>query len=523
MASKSAATNPSSAPVSPAYWRDVLAWPLWLRLLLPVLAALIVGVAFQGTRGLTETSETRYAECAREMLLSGNWLEPSLEFQPHWTKPPVAYWCVALGMKIFGVNAWGARMPGVAALLVTVLAVFAAGRRLWGERAGLLAATAIALGFPAVGAYIVTTDIYLTAAEALAALAFLFAATEADQARRSRYAVAMWAAWGLGFMIKGPPALLPMLAFIPWNLLQPRERRVPLGDWRGLLAFVAVAAPWYVAMRLRHPDLLSYYVNVEIVARVSSNLGHNRAWYKAIEIYGPAMLGVAGPFGVWAAVLAWRGGWGRVAKWRELCAARDLRLLVVGWVVLPLVVFCLSRSKLHLYVLPLAVPLALLAGRVLAARARMQAFRTVAVVVLVALVAFKGAAGYLPNPRDMAALSREVRAELVKLPAGAPVILWEQGVNHGVTFYLGLGRDALPERVAPDTKGKFETWTVAEFSERVRSGRYDHGALLIVSAEKHKREALDAALPGLPVVAEHQGSAWHLLHLGAPKPVVPAP
>ena len=523
MASKSAATNSHSASSVSADWLAVQAWPLWLRLMVLVIAALVVGTAFQGTRGLTETSETRYAECAREMVVTGNWMEPSLEFLPHWTKPPVAYWCVAAGMKIFGMNAWGARMPGVAALLVTVLAVFAAGRRLWGDTAGFVAAMAIALGFPALGAYMVTTDIYLTAAEALAAVAFLFAATEDESLRRRRYAMAMWAAWGLGFMIKGPPALLPMLAFIPWNLIQPKERRVPLGNWRGLLAFLAVALPWYVAMRLRHPDLLSYYVNVEIVARVSSNLGHNRAWYKAIEIYAPAMLGVAGPFGVWAAVLAWRGGWGRGPKWRQLCAARDLRLLLVGWVVLPLAVFCLSRSKLHLYVLPLSVPVALLAGRVLAERAKGAALCTVAAVTLVALVAIKAVAGYVPSARDMAALGCEVRAELGKLPAGAPVVFWDQSINHGVTFYLALGRESLPERIAPQSKGKFDTWTVAEFAQRVRSGRYDRGALLIVSGEDGKREALDAALPGLPVVAEHKGGAWQLLSLGVMKPVSEAP
>ncbi|MBK8475639.1 MAG: glycosyltransferase family 39 protein [Opitutaceae bacterium] len=242
----------ASLPAS-ADWRGVLAWSPWLRLLLPLLAALVVGAAFQGSRGLMETSETRYAECAREMVATGDWMEPGLEFQPHRTKPPVAYWCMAAGMKLFGVNAWGARLPGVAALLLATLAVGLAGRRLWGEPAGFAAALVFSVGLlPFVAAYTVTTDIYLTAAEALAAAAFLFAATETDPLRRRRYAVAMWAAWGLGFVIKGPPALLPMLAFIPWNLLQPPERRVPLGNWRGLLAFVAVAAPWYVAMRLRH-------------------------------------------------------------------------------------------------------------------------------------------------------------------------------------------------------------------------------------------------------------------------------
>ncbi len=494
----------------------------WSRptLWLPVLLALLVGVAFLGTRGLTETSETRYAECAREMLVTGNWMEPQLEFQPHWTKPPVAYWCMAAGMKVFGANAWGARLPGVLALVVATWGVAAMGRRLWGARHGFAAGVAFALGFPLFGAYAVTTDIYLTAAETLAGAAFVFAATDADSARRRVLMGAMWAAWGLAFLIKGPPALLPLLAMIPWNFLQPRERRVPLGHPLGLACFAVVALPWYLLMLHRHPNLLEYYVGTEIVGRVSTNLGHNRAWYKAIEIYAPALLGACGAFGVWAAVVALgRGGWARATRWAELWRARDARLLLVAWVVLPMIVFCLSRSKLHLYILPLVAPLALIAGHVLANRVSWRAFRNVALASVVVFVAAKAVAGLLPSRRDMAALGREVRAELAALPADVPVVFWDEATNHGVTFYLGLGPGALPERIATGPKGKFETWTAPEFSARVREGKYPRGALLIVSDEK--RAEFDAALPGLPIAGVHKGRHWHLVRLGGGGVVVP--
>ncbi len=503
-----------------ASWQPLEAWPARWRFWVPLLLALVVGVAFQGTRGLTETSETRYAECAREMLVTGNWLEPQVEFQPHWTKPPMTYWLVAAGMKVFGVNAWGARLPGVAALLLATWAVMVGARRYWGERTGFAAGVVFALGFPAVGAYLVTTDIYVTAAVALAGTAFLFGAAEADADRRRRYAWLMWAAWGLGFLIKGPPALLPLLAIIPWNLLQARERRVPLADWRGLLCFAVVALPWYAAMVVRHPALLDYYIGTEIVARVSSDLGHNRAWYKAIEIFGPGVVGALGLFGPWAAVLAWRAGWNRAARWRELWAARDVRLLLVGWVVLPLVVFCLSRSKLHFYVLPLAAPLALLAGRVLATQASWRTFRLVTALSLVVFVGLKAAGGYWPNRRDMAALGRELQTELAQLPAGAPVVLWDEPTNHGVTFYLRLGRETLPERIAVGEKGKFETWTVTEFAERVRAGAYAQGAVLVVA--ERSRAAFEQALPGLPITEVRAGRYWRLVRLATAGVAAPA-
>ncbi len=443
----------------------------------------------------------------------------------HWTKPPAAYWCIAAGMKVFGANTWGARLPGVLALLVATWGVGAMGRRLWGEREGLAAGVAFALGFPAFGAYVVTTDIYLTAAEALAATAFVFAATEPDAGRRRWLAGAMWAAWGLGFLIKGPPALLPLLAIIPWNLMQPRERRVPLGHPLGLVCFAAVALPWYLIMLHRHPDLLQYYVGTEIVGRVSTNLGHNRAWYKAIEIYAPAMVGACGAFGLWAMWLALaRGGWARAARWAGLWRARDVRLLLVGWVVLPLIVFCLSRSKLHLYILPLVVPLALVAGRVLANRASWRALRNVTIGSVIALVAIKGVLGQLPSRRDMAALGAAVRIERAELPVGVPIVLWDEAVNHGVTFYLGLGREQLPERIAEGEKGKFEHWTPEEFLARYDRVEYPQGAVLVVDRRK-AGSARFAALRTALALTESPASTkhWSLLRLPpAWKPAVPS-
>ena len=519
-------------PTLPHPWPAALLrrsfWNVWG----PLLLALIVGVAFQGTRGLSETSETRYAECAREMLVTGNWMEPQLEFQPHSTKPPVAYWCMAAGMKIFGVNAWGARLPGVLALLVATWAVGAMGRRLWGPREGFAASMAFALGFPFFGAYVATTDIYLAAAETLAGAAFLFATTEADATKRRLLACAMWAAWGLAFLIKGPPGLLPLLAMIPWNLMQPRGRRVPLGNPLGLACFVAVALPWYLLMLHRHPDLLEYYVGTEIVGRVSKDLGHNLAWYKAIEIYAPVLLGMCGALGLWAAWLALgRGGWTRGARWGELWRARDARLLLVGWVVLPMIVFCLSRSKLHLYLLPLAAPLALATGRVLAQRASWRALRHVMLASALVFVAVKGVTGHRTDRRNMLALGRAVAAARAELPEGAPIVLWSEAVNHGVTFYLGLGRANLPERIAEGEKGKFEQWTPAEFLDRHDRGLYGRGALIVVDARKVRKTAF-AELRTRLALAESgfSGKYWCLFRLprlgenAAPTPApVPVP
>ena len=82
-----------------------------------VVVAVLAAFAFQGTRGLYASSETRYAECAREMVASGNWLEPTLAGEPHWTKPPLTYWAIAGGMVLLGRSEWAVRLYGAGAAL----------------------------------------------------------------------------------------------------------------------------------------------------------------------------------------------------------------------------------------------------------------------------------------------------------------------------------------------------------------------------------------------------------------------
>jgi 4-amino-4-deoxy-L-arabinose transferase len=218
-----------------------------------------------------------------------------------------------------------------------------------------------------------------------------------------------------------------------------------------------------------------------------------------------------------------RGGWGRVVRWAGLWRARDGRLLLVAWVVLPMIVFCLSRSKLHLYILPLAAPLALIVGRVLANRASWRALRNVTIGSLIVFVAIKGVLGQLPSRRDMASLGAAVRNERAALPAGAPIVLWDEAVNHGVTFYLGLGREQLPERIAEGEKGKFEHWTPEEFLARYEHGAYPHGALVIADRRKAGSERFATMRTAL-VLTESPASTkhWSLLRLPpAWKPAVP--
>jgi len=101
------------------------------RLALILGLALVAVAAFQGSRGLYESTEGRYAECARETMASGEIDDPQLYGEPHMTKPPLTYLAIMAGLVTLGQNAWGARAFLIFAFVGTVAAVYFQGRRLW--------------------------------------------------------------------------------------------------------------------------------------------------------------------------------------------------------------------------------------------------------------------------------------------------------------------------------------------------------------------------------------------------------
>ncbi|HET9693180.1 MAG TPA: glycosyltransferase family 39 protein, partial [Steroidobacteraceae bacterium] len=91
----------------------------------------VVGFAFQGTRGIWEPDEGRYTSVGINMYESGDWLIPTVDGEhPHLTKPPLTYWALAASFALLGHHEWAARLPSAVAFVATGLLVFGLGRRL---------------------------------------------------------------------------------------------------------------------------------------------------------------------------------------------------------------------------------------------------------------------------------------------------------------------------------------------------------------------------------------------------------
>ncbi len=95
-------------------------------------------IPFLGNVHLFDWDEINFAEAAREMIRTGNYLTVQIDFHPFWEKPPLFIWLQVLSMKIFGINEFAARFPNAFCGIVTSLTIFNIGKKLRDERFGLI-------------------------------------------------------------------------------------------------------------------------------------------------------------------------------------------------------------------------------------------------------------------------------------------------------------------------------------------------------------------------------------------------
>ncbi len=86
---------------------------------------------------LFDWDEINFAECAREMIVTDNYLQVQIDYKPFWEKPPVFIWMQVLAMKVFGINEYAARFPNALIGVLTLLALFYAGKRIVNEKMGM--------------------------------------------------------------------------------------------------------------------------------------------------------------------------------------------------------------------------------------------------------------------------------------------------------------------------------------------------------------------------------------------------
>jgi 4-amino-4-deoxy-L-arabinose transferase-like glycosyltransferase len=314
-----------------------------------------------GQFGLIGADEPRYAQVAREMLERHDWITPILGGHAWLEKPPLYYWQAMLAYSMFGVSDVAARIPGAFDATLLVVAVYLFFRRFRRgvevDAALITASCAGVIGY----AHAASMDMALAATFSIGMLAW-WAWRESEQ---RIYLALFYGCMALGMLAKGPVAPFLAAAVIVVFALAVREVRLILRTlWLpGILLFCAIALPWYIAVQMRNPQFFREFILQHNLARFSSDLYHHRQpfWY-----YLPVTALAFVPWTVFvivAFVESVRIWW---SERKSVSAEPDFEFQFRGftccWLVVPIVFFSLSQSKLPGYILP-AIP----AGAVLLA------------------------------------------------------------------------------------------------------------------------------------------------------------
>ncbi len=408
-------------------------WTRWFGGSLPLLVLLcLFALAFQGSRGLFDPDEGRYSMVALRMLETGDWLTPTLNHEViHPTKPPLFYWSLASSIAVFGRNEWALRLPNALAFVAAAWLVRRLAGRLAPGREDLAAVIQATSLLPFVAANVVTTDTVLTAFEVLGVAAFVELWWGEREGQRTIWW--FWLAFGAAFLTKGPPALLPLLAILAFAI------------WRGgpssvgsllrpgpVVGFAAVALGWFVLEMSRLPGLADYLVGMEVVGRMASpEFNRNASLLHALKTYGPVLLLGSFP---WLLTLFRRSG---MTTARMRARDDDRLLFLLLWLLLPLAVFLTARSRLPLYLLPLAPAASLLlACRLPADFLARPRLRWALGAWALALVALKAVSPWVEIERDGRRLAAEIRQVA---PAPPLEVLW---VVERPRFTVGVYLDA---------------------------------------------------------------------------------
>ena len=335
-----------------------------------------LGLLPLGLRPLWEPDEARYAEIPREMLATGDWLTPHLNGVLYFEKPPLQYWLSAVCLRLFGSHDLVARLPLALASLLALGCAYVLARRLGARHpiwAAFMVATAL-LGF--VCHQILTLDALFSAFLVLA-LTFGIEAVWARVEGRPHLGrlLGAFAALAAAMLTKGlaAPVLLGgtlglSLAFA-WR--NPALRRAVLAVGfhpAGWGLFLALAAPWFVLVERANPGHAQFFFIHEHFARFSSHVHARQGHANPLldKFYFLAVLAVG--LLPWLSASfrgLWRGSRFAARSTGPQSPETPLRrwtsgalLCAAAW---PLVFFSLSGSKLPPYILPVLVPLAVLA------------------------------------------------------------------------------------------------------------------------------------------------------------------
>ena len=410
-------------------------------LILVLTTACLVLFANLGRFPLFNPDEALYAEPAREMLVTGEYITTLLNYVVRYTKPPLVIWAMALSYKTLGVSEFSARLFGAACGVALVGAVYLMISRYISTRAAVIGALSLVYA----PLYVLTareaiTDIPLALFMAGAQMAFF----HAFKSRRFIWAVIAYVLTGLAIMTKGPVGLvLPLAILFAYHFL----RGELASAWRfyrpmaGLLIVGAISLPWFIVeINVTHGEYFREFILRENFQRFTDVVDNHKQpfWYHAAAMFGGYF-----PFSLYLPQVLWlqlsrlynllwanfaRAGmaesWANNSplalydKFKKLllnqAEREDLYFYCLIWAFAVLVFFSLSVSKLMPYTLPAFPAMAILTAGEIEGAFLASAFMRLCAPILAMVLIYAGAGMIAPPLLKKAHHVPEGLGEIIK-------------------------------------------------------------------------------------------------------------
>jgi 4-amino-4-deoxy-L-arabinose transferase-like glycosyltransferase len=242
--------------------------PMSLHLVAISLIVAVLVIRFTGMTVLPlyDTTEARYAEIARIMFETRNWVSPQFNYdQPFWGKPPLHTWITAGGFSVFGISELSARLPHFICGTLVLFLLFRFVRQMKDTSAAVFAVLVLttSIGF-VVAMGMVMTDTALLLSTSIAMFSYWHLWTNREKPTSNNLnGLMFFAALAIGMLVKGPVAIvLVTIALGVWSLWQKNVlKAIGILPWlTGLPLFLLLTLPWYLWAELRTPGFLEYFL-----------------------------------------------------------------------------------------------------------------------------------------------------------------------------------------------------------------------------------------------------------------------
>lgn len=242
----------------------------------------ILFIPFLGKVHLFDWDEINFAESAREMMITGNWFQVQINFQPFWEKPPLFFWMQVLSMKLFGINEFAARLPNAICGILTLQVLYSIGARHHDRTFGILWAL-LYLGSFLPHLYFKSgiIDPWFNLFIFLS-IYFLYLIIEGKILERNKYALLSGVFTGLAILTKGPVGFLILfLTFIVWWASNRFRKPAPLTTISlYALSAITVTFLWFGLETIKNgPWFLVEFLTYQIDLFLNPVAGHKQPFF----------------------------------------------------------------------------------------------------------------------------------------------------------------------------------------------------------------------------------------------------